>query len=100
MLTDSINVEILRIKRQLAAKHDNQIDRIVADARSRQTNAVSRSPRRFKSEPFGQIDPQSTGVHDHLVYRQRNRPSSAIYLEFDAKERCGLLTTHRAMNAS
>jgi len=64
MLTDSINVEILRIKRQLAAEHENQIDRIVADARSRQTNAVSRPPRRFKAEQIGQLEPQAAGVHD------------------------------------
>ncbi len=61
MLTDSINAEILRIKRQLAAVHENQVDRIVADARSRQKNAVSRAPRRYKPAQTGPLDPQSVG---------------------------------------
>jgi len=63
MLSDSVNVEILRIKRQLAATQENDIDRIVADARSRQTNVVSQSPRQYNAEQTGQFDPQSVGVH-------------------------------------
>ena len=48
---DSINDEILRIKRHLAAMHGNDVERIAADARSRQINAVSLSPRPYKPEP-------------------------------------------------
>jgi len=46
MPTDSINDEILRIKRQLAAEQGSDINRIVADAQSRQGKVVRRSPRR------------------------------------------------------
>ena len=44
--TDSINDEILQIKRALAVAHGNDLDRIVAEARSRQKNVVRRPPRR------------------------------------------------------
>jgi len=47
---DSINDEILRIKRELAARFDNDLNRIVADARSRETNAISMPRRPWKSE--------------------------------------------------
>ena len=50
MSSDSINDEILRIKRELAAKFDNDLVRIVADAQSRECNAISLPPRRWKSE--------------------------------------------------
>ena len=50
MPTNSINDEILRIKRQLAGAFGNDIDRIVADARSRQTNVVTRQPRPYEAE--------------------------------------------------
>ncbi len=50
MTTDSINDEILRIKHELAALHGNDIRRIAADARSRQTDVVSLPPRPVKSE--------------------------------------------------
>lgn len=48
---DTINEEILRIKRELASKFDNDLARIVADTRTRETNTVSRPPRPWKSEP-------------------------------------------------
>jgi hypothetical protein len=57
VLTDSINAEILRIKRQLAAMQENEIDQIVADARSRQSNVVSRSARPYPAEQAGQLHP-------------------------------------------
>ena len=50
MTNDAINDEILRIKRKLAAKFDNDLSRIVADTRSRETNAVSLPCRPWKSE--------------------------------------------------
>jgi hypothetical protein len=56
---DAINDEILRIKRELAAKFDNDLNRIVADARSREKNAVSMPCRPWKSE---QIDAPKSPV--------------------------------------
>lgn len=50
MATDSINDEILRIKRELAGRFGNDLDLIIADAKSREQNAVSFPPRRWKSE--------------------------------------------------
>ena len=50
MTTDSINDEILRIKRELAGRFDNDLDLIIADAKSRERNTVSFPPRRWKSE--------------------------------------------------
>ncbi len=50
MVIDSINDEILRIKRDLAARFDNDLDRIVADARSRERDTISLPPRRYRSE--------------------------------------------------
>ena len=60
---DSINDEILRIKRELAAIHGNDVDRIAADARSRQGKVVSFPPRPYKPEqnaaPKPSINPLS-----------------------------------------
>lgn len=50
MTTDSINDEILRIKRELAGRFGNDLDLIIADAKSRERNTVSFPPRRWKSE--------------------------------------------------
>jgi len=50
MTYDTINDEILRIKRELAGRFDNDLDRIVADARTRETNTVSMPRRPWKSE--------------------------------------------------
>ena len=47
---DAINDEILRIQRELAAKFDNDLNRIVADERSRETNPISMPRRPWKSE--------------------------------------------------
>ena len=47
---DMINDEILRIKRELSARFDNDLHRIVADARSRETNPISMPRRPWKSE--------------------------------------------------
>jgi len=47
---EAINDEILRIKRELAARFDNDLNRIVADARSREINAISKPRRPWKSE--------------------------------------------------
>ncbi len=46
MPTDTISTEILRIKRELATKFDNDLDRIVADAKSRERNVINLPPRR------------------------------------------------------
>jgi hypothetical protein len=50
MTNDSINDEILRIKRELASKFDNDLARIVVDNRSRETDAISMPRRPWKSE--------------------------------------------------
>lgn len=50
MTTDSVNDEILRIKHELAGRFGNDLDLIIADAKSRETNTVSFPPRRWKSE--------------------------------------------------
>ncbi|MBX3418861.1 MAG: hypothetical protein KF851_14745 [Pirellulaceae bacterium] len=50
MTTDSINDEILRIKRELAGRFGNDLDLIIADAKSRERNTVSFPPRPWKSE--------------------------------------------------
>ena len=66
MTTDSINDEILRIKRELAGRFGNDIDLIIADAKSRERNTVSFPPRRWKSElsdaPKPPIDAVSIGA--------------------------------------
>jgi hypothetical protein len=59
MTTDSINGEILRIKRELAGRFGNDLDLIIADAKSRERNAVGFPPRRCKSE---QSDAPNTPV--------------------------------------
>jgi hypothetical protein len=51
MTSDSINDEILEIKRALAATFDNDLDRIVADAQSRERDTITLPPRRWKAEP-------------------------------------------------
>lgn len=50
MATDSINDEILDIKHQLAGRFNNDMASIVADAQSRERNAVKLPPRPWKSE--------------------------------------------------
>ncbi len=50
MTPDSINEEILRIKRALAARFDNDLDRIVADAKSRERDVINLPPRPCQSE--------------------------------------------------
>jgi len=50
MTYDAINDEILRIKRELAGRFDNDLNRIVADVRTRETNTVSMPRRQWKSE--------------------------------------------------
>lgn len=51
MQQDTINDEILAIKRRLAAQFDNDLDRIVADLQAKQRNTVCLPPRSTKSEP-------------------------------------------------
>ncbi len=50
MTNDSINDEILRIKRELAAKFGNDLARIVADTRLREKNAIPMPKPPRKSE--------------------------------------------------
>lgn len=59
MTNDSINDEILRIKRELASKFDNDLARIVEDTRLRETGAISMPKGPGKSE---QCDPPSSPV--------------------------------------
>ena len=50
MTINSVDDEILAIKRSLAAVFDNDLDRIVADIQSRQKNGVRLPPRPYHSE--------------------------------------------------
>jgi hypothetical protein len=50
MRTDSINDEILRIKRELAGRFGNDLDSIIADAILRERNAISLPPRRCQTD--------------------------------------------------
>lgn len=50
MTTDSINDEILQIKRELAARFGNDLDRIIADTKSRERNTITLPPRKIESE--------------------------------------------------
>ncbi len=51
MPSDAINDEILRIKRMLADEQGNDLDRIVADIRARQSNVVRLPARPYVAEP-------------------------------------------------
>jgi hypothetical protein len=62
MTTDSINDEILRIKRELAGRFGNDLDLIIADAKSREQNTVSFPPRRWKSEQIDASKPPNDVV--------------------------------------
>jgi hypothetical protein len=62
MTTDSINDEILRIKRELAGRFGNDLDLIIADAKSRERNTVSFPPRRWKSEQSDAPEPPNDAV--------------------------------------
>ena len=62
MNNDSINDEILRIKRELAARFDNDLARIVADARSRERGTISLPPRRYKSEQLDERETSASSV--------------------------------------
>ncbi len=64
MTADSINDDILRIKRELAARFDNDLDRIVDDAKSRECNAISLPPRQWKSEQSDAVERRNTPVSD------------------------------------
>ncbi len=64
MSADSINEEILRIKRELAARFDNDLARIVADTKSRERNAMSLPPRRTKSEQSDAVERRDRSVSD------------------------------------
>jgi hypothetical protein len=62
MTTDSINDEFLRIKRELARRFGNDLDLIIADAKSRERNTVSFPPRRWKSEQSDAPKPPNDAV--------------------------------------
>ena len=51
MTIDPINDEILRIKRELAAQFGNDLEKIVADIKSRERNTITLPARKY--------DPQS-----------------------------------------
>jgi hypothetical protein len=59
---DSINEEILRIKRELSSKFDNDLASIVADTRSREKDAISMPPRPWKSEQSDAPKPPNDAV--------------------------------------
>ena len=62
MTTDSINDEILRIKRELAGRFGNDLDLIIADAKSRERNTVSYPPRRWVSDQSRAPKPTTMAV--------------------------------------
>jgi hypothetical protein len=62
MTADSINDEILRIKRELAGRFGNDLDRIVADIKSREKNSISLPPRKYKSEQCDALKPPNETV--------------------------------------
>lgn len=64
MPPDTINDEILAIKRRLAAQFDNDLERIVADLQSKQRNTVRLPPRLTKSEPNDAPKPPMGGLPD------------------------------------
>jgi len=66
MTTDSINDEILRIKRELAGRFGNDLDLIIADAKSRERNTVSFPPRRWKSEQSDAPKPPNNSVSNDV----------------------------------
>lgn len=55
MMNDPINDEILRIKRELASPFGNDLDRIVADIKSRERNTVTLEPRVFPAQTSGRF---------------------------------------------
>jgi hypothetical protein len=59
MTSDSINDELLKIKHDLAGRFGNDLERIVADAKSRERGAITLPPRRFTSLPTGLIEPDA-----------------------------------------
>ena len=62
MTTDSINDEILRIKRELAGRFGNDLDLIIADAKSRERKTVRFPPRRWQSEQSDAPKPPNDAV--------------------------------------
>lgn len=64
MTNDSINDEILRIKRELASKFGNDLARIVADTRAREKDAVSLPSRPWKFEQSDAPKPPIEAVSD------------------------------------
>lgn len=66
MTTDSINDEILRIKRELAAQFGNDLEKIVADIKSRERNTITLPARIY--------DPQSVAT----ITRQPKLVSSDV----------------------
>lgn len=62
MTTDSINDEILRIKRELAGRFGNELDLIIADAKSVERNTVSFPPRRWNAVQYAAPEPSNDAV--------------------------------------
>ncbi len=61
-MNDPINDEILRIKRELASQFGNDLDRIVADMKSRERNTITLRPREFPSQTGGSPKLQDDAV--------------------------------------
>jgi len=50
MTTDPINDEILRIKRELASRFDNDLEKIVVDIKSRERNTITLPARIYAAQ--------------------------------------------------
>lgn len=66
MMNDPINDEILRIKRELANQFGNDLNRIVADIKSRERNTVTLEPRVFPTQTSGSPHSQNKSVPKDL----------------------------------
>jgi len=64
MSNDSINDEILGIKRELAARFDNDLDRIAEDTKSRERNAITLPPRPYPPVAVDSLDLPTPKVLD------------------------------------
>ena len=62
MTTDPINDEILRIKRELAAQFGNDLEKIVADIKSRERNTITLPARKYDPQSVATITRQPKPV--------------------------------------
>ena len=62
MTTDPINDEILRIKRELAAQFGNDLEKIVADIKSRERDTITLPARIYDPQSVASTTRQSKPV--------------------------------------